>query len=168
LDPILVRDHVIPMVESALASAFPEEATSIGARADALTDSLTQLDREIRTLLEPHRGQAFIATHAAWTYFAARYGLVEAGVIHASPGREPSGRELARLIQIARRDSVTCLFTEPQLGDLAVRALATELSLPTRVLDPLGGPGVEGREGYMQLLRFNARQLAEGLEGGLP
>jgi zinc transport system substrate-binding protein len=165
LDPILVRDQILPKMQAALESAFPEEAETIRERARALADSLASLDQEIRETLQPLENRAFIATHTAWTYLAKRYDLEEAGSIHAHPGHEPSSRELVHLMEVAQAHDITCLFTEPQLGEVAARALATELSLPTCLLDPLGGPGVEGREGYFSLLRFNARQLADGLGG---
>lgn len=165
LDPILVRDHLLPRMKDALKGVFPELSSIVDRQAGLLTDSLTTLDQEIRAALEPLEHRAFLSTHAAWSYFAARYGLEEAGVIHSHPGQDPSSRELAHLIQEARDHEIRCLFTEPQLGEVPARALATELSLPTCMLDPLGGPGVEGREGYFQLLRFNTRQFVRGLQG---
>lgn len=165
LDPILVRDQIVPKLEEALKGALPKDAELIGERAVLLADSLTALDEEIREALRPLEQRAFIATHSAWTYFAARYGLEEAGVIHAHPGQEPSSRELATLLELARARGINCLFTEPQLGEVVARALATELSLPTCMLDPLGGPDQEGRGGYFQLLRFNTQQLVQGLGG---
>lgn len=165
LDPILVRDQILPKLGEALKGAIPDGAKLIDDRAILLADSLTALDEEIRETLRPLEHRAFIATHSAWTYFAARYGLEEAGVIHAHPGQDPSSREMAALLEVARARGINCLFTEPQLGEVAARALATELSLPTCLLDPLGGPNQEGRTGYFQLLRFNTRQLVHGLGG---
>ena len=124
-----------------------------------MADSLTLLDEEIRAALAPLKSRAFITTHAAWTYFAHRYDLEEAGVIHPTPGHEPSSREVADLLRTAKEKNVACLFIEPQLGEVAARALATELSLPVHMLDPLGGATVEGRDGYMALLRFNTGKM---------
>jgi zinc transport system substrate-binding protein len=166
LDPILMRDEVLPKLGEALVVAFPSEAQGIRERVDLLSDSLAALDAEIRAALEPLEQRAFIATHSAWTYYAARYGLVEAGVVHAHPGHEPSSQEIAHLLEAAQEHGLTCIFTEPQLGETAVRAIATELALPTRLLDPLGGPEMEGRSSYAEILRFNTRQLVEGLGGG--
>jgi zinc transport system substrate-binding protein len=165
LDPILLRDEILPKLEKALQAAFPDSAGPIGARAGMVADSLTALDEEIREALRPFQRRSFIATHSAWVYFAARYGLEEAGVVHPHAGQDPSSREMADLLELARVRGINCLFTEPQLGEVAVTALATELSLPTCLLDPLGGPDQEGREGYFQLLRFNTRQLVLGLGG---
>jgi ABC-type Zn uptake system ZnuABC Zn-binding protein ZnuA len=165
LDPILVRDEILPKMEEGLRQAFPEGAELIGAQAILVADSLTALDAEIREALRPLERRSFVATHSAWVYFAARYGLEEAGVVHAHVGQDPSSREMADLLSLARDRGITCIFTEPQLGEIAVSALATELSLPTCELDPLGGPDQEDRAGYLRLLRFNTRQLVLGLGG---
>jgi zinc transport system substrate-binding protein len=164
LDPILVRDDLLPRMEEALAGVAPAGAAQIHLRTSQLADSLTELDAEIRAALAPLEHRAFLSTHAAWSYYAARYGLDEVGVIHAHPGQDPSSREMVQLLEEARDHHIDCLFTEPQLGDVAARALATELSLPTCMLDPLGGPGVPERDGYFQLLRFNTRQFVRGLQ----
>jgi zinc transport system substrate-binding protein len=163
LDPILVRDHILPVIRDALSEMSPEVASSVDPRLDLLSDSLTALDEEIREALAPLEKRSFLSTHAAWSYFAIRYGLEEAGVIHSHPGQDPSSREMAHLLEEAEEHSIDCLFTEPQLGEVAAKALATELSLPTCMLDPLGGDGLEGRDGYFQLLRFNTRQFVRGL-----
>jgi zinc transport system substrate-binding protein len=165
LDPILVRDELLPKLVEALGSVFPSSSDGIESRGATLADSLTALDMEIRRKLAPLRLRAFITTHSAWPYFAARYGMEEAGVIHAHPGHEPSSREIAALLEVARTHGIPCLFTEPQLGEVGARALATELDLPTLELDPLGGPDTPGRSGYFQLLRFNTDQLVAGLGG---
>ena len=167
LDPILVRDHLLPKMVEALGRISPELQASLVQRAALLADSHTALDEEIRGALVDLEHRSFLSTHAAWSYFALRYGLEEAGVIHAHPGEDPSSRELAHLLEEAQEHEIACLFTEPQLGEVAARALATELSLPTCMLDPLGGEGVENRDGYFQLLRFNTQQFRNGLMRGL-
>lgn len=166
LDPILVRDFFLPKLKDALSAVSSDMAAVVDLRTNLLADSLTKLDAEIRGVLSPLEHRAFLSTHAAWTYFAARYDLDEAGVIHSHAGEDPSSREMAQLLEEARKHAIDCLFTEPQLGEVAARALATELSLPTCMLDPLGGPDMEGREGYFQLLRFNTQQFLVGLEKG--
>lgn len=166
LDPVLVRDFFIPKLTEALSGVASGMEAPLELRADLLADSLTKLDAEIRETLAPLDHRSFLSTHAAWTYFAARYGLEEAGVIHSHAGQDPSSREMAHLMEEAQTHEIDCLFTEPQLGEVAARALAIELSLPTCMLDPLGGPEVEGREGYFELLRFNTAQFVQGLGRG--
>jgi zinc transport system substrate-binding protein len=166
LDPILVRDEVLPRLERALAAIAPDSSAAIASRRTAMADSLSALHDQIRGALEPLERRSFIATHPAWSYFARRYDLREVGVVHSHPGEEPSSREVAGLLELAREAEVHCVFTEPQLGEVAAQALASELSLPTCVLDPLGGPGLEERDGYLELLRFNTEQFVQGLTRG--
>ncbi len=166
LDPILVRDRLLPKLKVSLQAIIPGDGDGIGERAALLADSLTALDREIRAALDPLSRRSFVATHPAWSYYALRYGLNQIGVIHTHPGQEPSSREMAELLEAARSYGVDCVFIEPQLGEVAARALATELRLPTCMLDPLGGPGQEGRNGYLPLLRFDTYQFVNGLERG--
>lgn len=165
LDPILVRDAILPRLTEALIRVVPTAPAPIRVRAVEYRDLLTALDREIRATLSAVESRAFVATHPAWPYFAERYDLRQVGVLYPAPGRELSPRELGALVDQARRAGVHAVFTEPQLGETGARALADELEARVGVLDPLGGPAVAGRDSYQALLRFNARALAETLGG---
>ena len=164
LDPILVRDELLPRLTSFLAALVPEaQAAAVRARGAAMADSLTALDAEIRGRLAglPRRG--FIATHEAWTYFAERYDLHDLGSLYEGPGHEPSAKGLARLVDAARATGLRAVLTEPQLAETAARALADEVGAEVVLVDPLGGPGLPDREGYFDLMRFNARAFARAL-----
>lgn len=163
LDPILVRDEFLPRLTEALARVSPDSATAIRDRASAYADSLTALDGEIRSLLARAPTRRFIAAHPAWVYFADRYDLEPAGVIHASPGREVGTRALAGLVDRARELGVRAVIAEPQLGRAGVEALARELDARIEVADPVGGQNVEGRGDYLSLMRFNARAFGRAL-----
>lgn len=163
LDPILVRDSVLPRLTAFLTGIVPDREAALRARSRALYDSLTVLDRDIRRTLAGAKRRSFIATHDAWSYFAGRYGLRLLGSLYESPGHEPSARALAALVDAARAAGVGAVLSEPQLAETAARALAGELDAAVVIVDPLGGPGIEGREGYMQLMRFNARAFARAL-----
>jgi ABC-type Zn uptake system ZnuABC Zn-binding protein ZnuA len=165
LDPILVRDAVLPQLKSALIRVAPASEDSIRIRAAAYHDRLTDLDREIRDTLASLTSRAFVATHPAWPYFAERYHLRQVGVLYPAPGRELGPRELATLVDEARRAGVRGVFTEPQLGQTGVRALAEELQAQIGMLDPLGGPGEADRDSYEALLRYNAREFSRLLGG---
>lgn len=171
LDPILVRDSVLPRLAALWIALEPGAEEWIGLRARMLADSLTALDAEVRDLLGPDSGAAFISSHAAWGYFARRYDLREVGVVFESPGNEPSPRALAAMLEEARRIEARAVFAEPQFGTAPVEALAGELGVRVGVLDPLGGPEAPGRSTYFALIRFNAAQFEQGFRatgGGTP
>jgi zinc transport system substrate-binding protein len=154
---------VLPRLESVLVQAAPAHAEGIRARRAALEDSLTALDQEIREALARVSSRAFVSTHSAWLYFAERYGLTEVGAVYESPGREPSSRHLAEVVEAARAAGVRAVFIEPQLGEAGARTLAAELGVDVHLLDPQGGQ--QGRDSYLSLMRFNARQLTAALGG---
>lgn len=163
LDPVRVRDEMLPRLTSLLAALVPEREEEIRARGRAVADSLTALDGEIREVLASRRWSAFIATHDAWSYFAERYELTPLGNLYESPGHEPSARGLARLLDAARGQGLDAVLSEPQLSASAARALAAEVGARVILVDPLGGPGMDGRESYLELMRFNARAFADAL-----
>ncbi|MDX1675419.1 MAG: metal ABC transporter substrate-binding protein [Longimicrobiales bacterium] len=165
LDPIRVRDVLLPRIAEALAEVVPEAAPGIRSRASAYADSLTVLDAEIRATLRDIDGRRFVAAHPAWVYFAERYGLQQVGAVHRSPGTELGSRELARLVEETRTAGVRAVIAEPQLGRAGVDALADELGVPVVIADAVGGAGLEGREDYLSLMRFNARAFARALGG---
>jgi len=163
LDPLLVRDGVLPRLAALLAELAPDSADAIRARRVALADSLTWLDTEIRALLAGVEDRRYIATHGAWSYFAARYALEPLGSLYERPGHQPSARGVADLVVRGRAAGLRVVLAEPQLASGAAEALAQELAAEIRVVDPLGGPGLEGRESYLSMMRFNARSFRTAL-----
>jgi zinc transport system substrate-binding protein len=165
LDPVLVRDALLPRIEEALVAAAPRHAEDIRARKRAMADSLVALDAWIRAELASVPTRGFVSTHSAWVYFTRRYGLEEIGSVYESPGREPSARHLAGLIRTARSRGVRAVFVEPQLGAAGARTVASELGVETFLLDPEGDGGQPDRASYLELMRFNTRQMARALGG---
>ncbi len=163
LDPVLVRDRLLPRLTSFLTALAPRDSAAFRARASALADSLTALDAQIRSELAKAPRRAFVATHDAWVYFAARYGLTQVGSIYERPGQEPSAQSLASLIDRARAAGVTTIFAEPEMAETGAQAVARELGARIAVVDPLGGPDVEGRNSYFAMMRSDARVFARAL-----
>jgi ABC-type Zn uptake system ZnuABC Zn-binding protein ZnuA len=163
VDPILVRDHVVGLLVEGLTAVQPERRSTWEAQAQLLRAQLTALDEELRTVLAPVRGKSYISLHSAWRYFGKRYGLQEAGVIEPFPGREPSAREIARMAEAARHAGTRTVLAEPQLNPRMAEQLAREIGGRVVHLDPFGAADLPGRNHYGELLRGNARLLAEAL-----
>lgn len=148
-----IRDALV-RADSAHAAMYRENATRF-------LSELENLDREIIAEVEGWRSRQFIAFHPAWVYFARRYGLEQAGVIEASPGREPSPVELARIVQTAKRIGARAIFGEPQFPSKAAEIIAHESGAQVLFLDPLGS-SLKDR-GYIAMMRYNVAQMASAL-----
>jgi zinc transport system substrate-binding protein len=163
LDPIRML-QVVNRIAQELSKIDPESAGIYAEYAQRVRTDLEQLHAEIVQRTEGLRNRRFIALHAAWTYFAPRYNLVQAAVVEPFPGREPSPRYLASLAQLMRREQVLAVVIEPQLSTSAAQALARETGARVGLMDPYGGPGVPGRESYGDLMRYNLAELAKLLQ----
>jgi zinc transport system substrate-binding protein len=163
LDPVRML-QVVNRIEQELTKLDPEAARLYAERAQRVRADLKQLHEEIMRRTAGLQNRRFIALHAGWTYFAPRYNLVQAAVVEPSPGREPSPRYLAGLAQLMRRERVKAVVIEPQLSTTAARALARETGARVGMMDMYGGPGVSGRESYVDLMRYNVAELVNLLE----
>ena len=163
LDPILVRDRIVPRLARALATADSTRQADFDRGAARFAAQLTDLDHEIASGLQPLSQRGFVAVHPAWRYFARRYGLEEVAVIEPSPGKEPSAQSIAAIVDRARARHVRAVLTEPQMNDRAAVAIAREIGARVAIVDPLGGPQVPQRDSYPALMRYNLRVFEEAL-----
>lgn len=160
LDPVLMQDAA-RRIADALAEVDPDHAALYRANADALVASLAALDADLRATLAGVAGAPFVPFHDAWPYFADRYDLDLVIEIEPFPGREPSPRDLADAIGLIEERGVRVIFTDVQLNPRPAEVIAESAGVAIATLDPLGG--APGRESYQDLLRYNARVVAEAL-----
>ncbi len=161
LDPIRVRDALVPALAERLAAADPAGKEYYEKRRQDFHRRLTVLDQEIRAELDKAKTRKYIAFHAAWPYFAQRYGLERVAVVQEFAGEEPTPRELAGLVRDARAAGVGAILVEPQLNPRVAQTVAAEFGAGTVVVDPLGDSGDPARDSYEDLLRFNAQAFMQ-------
>jgi zinc transport system substrate-binding protein len=167
LDPIRVRDALVPALLDALIAVDPAGEASYRQRASDLAIRLTDLDSTLRETLASVPSRTFVAYHDTWRYFAARYDLEMVGAIETYAGDEPSAAELAGLIAAARARDVRAVILEPQLGERVARVIATEIGATLVMADPLGDPAVPERSDYFANMTFNAGAFVRALTGSL-
>ncbi len=165
LDPIRVRDAVVPAVVEHLIAADPDGKSYYQRRSDHFRNRLTALDGQIRRELGKAKSRKFIAFHDAWRYFAERYDLEEVAVVQEFGGEEPTPREVADLVRSARAAGIRAILVEPQLSPRVAQTMAGEFGAGTVLVDPLGDPGDPERSTYEGLMLYNARAFGRALQG---
>ena len=160
LDPWLMINGVLLITEH-IRAIDSDNGTSYLLNSKRLIDDIWELDRELKSLLEPVSGAAFVPFHDAWPYFARRYNLNLVVEIEPSPGQEPSAGYLAYALKEIQESSAKAVFSEVQLAPRPAEVVAENAGVNLFVLDPLGGQS--GTESYQDLLRHNARTIAEAL-----
>lgn len=146
LDPVRMQRATDVVVE-ALQMLDPNEAPFHRSRGDEVRRSLLELHQGIAWRAASWRHRKLVTFHGSLHYYAERYGLEVVAVVEPVPGREPSARTMARVLETLRKEGVPALFSEPQFDPRAARAIATEAGLPLHEIDPVGGgPGVDSYE----------------------
>ncbi|MFH0959776.1 MAG: zinc ABC transporter substrate-binding protein [Pseudomonadota bacterium] len=96
---------------------------------------LDNINTELINSLAPVRGKNFFVFHPAFGYFADAYGLKQVPV--EVEGKEPTARQLARLIEDAKAQRVKVIFAEPQFPQKAARTLAESIGGAVVLIDDL-------------------------------
>jgi zinc/manganese transport system substrate-binding protein len=154
-------------IRDALIEADPEAADVFRAIADQYLTRLGALDAEIKSAIAaiPPSRRRVVSTHDAFGYFAARYGVEFIAPEGVSTEAEPSARDLARIIDVARAHKVAAIFLENIVDPRIAQRLAAETGAKiggTLYSDALSGPDGPAPS-YIEMMRHNMRQLAAAL-----
>lgn len=139
-------------------------------RVEVARGQLEQLDRDVEAILEvvPPDRRNLVTNHHVFGYFAERYDFTVIGAV--IPGgatlASPSAADLADLVEAIERAGVPTLFADASSPTQLADALAGEASIDVEVVslwtESLSPEG-EGAETYEQMMRDNARRIADGL-----
>lgn len=123
---------------------------------------LDKLDLDIKEELKDLKTRNIVTFHEAWGYFAKAYGLKVEATVEPFPGKEPTIQYLEDLNKIIKDNNIKVIFSEPQLSNETIKPFVNDLGLKLYVLDPIGG--VEGRNSYVEMMKYNAKVFREALE----
>jgi zinc transport system substrate-binding protein len=152
--PDLVANQV-KWLGSQLSALFPDSASLIHKRAEALRLEFEALHKTLKSMLLPLKGRVIYVFHPAYGYFARSYGLIQKAV--EFEGKEPSAGRLAMLIQQAKADKIKVLFVQPQFSIKTAKIIADSLGAAVVPINPLSEDLLE-----------NLKQIAQTLLQYLP
>ena len=107
----------------------------------AFLKDLDALDARLLEALAPVRGKTFLVFHPAWGYFADAYGLEQEPI--EVEGKDPGGRQIARMIEMAKDQSVRIIFVQPQFDMGAAGRIAEAIGGAVVPIDPLAGDYID-------------------------
>ena len=81
-------------------------------------------------------GQKIIGYHSSWVYFASAYNLPIAGYVEPLPGIPPTGKHLAELTDLIKRDNISILIQEPYFSDEAPMYLSRQTGIKVYKIAP--------------------------------
>jgi zinc transport system substrate-binding protein len=143
-------------IAKALAAADPAHADEFRKNLAAVEEDLGQLDARLAEALAPLKGRNLFVYHPAFGYFADAYGLRQVPV--EIEGKEPTARQLARLIARAKAEGVRVIFVQPQFSAKSAEAVAAAIGGTVIRLDDLA-------KDYLANLADMAEKVRRALAG---
>ncbi len=157
----------VEKIRDSLSKADPAQVRQCADRAKAYLTQLEELDAWIQVEVKkiPPRRRKLVTFHDAFPYFAKRYGFTLQGVIVASPGKEPSARQLTALARRIKQAEVPAVFAESQFNPKVLEVLAKEagVKVVTNLYNDSLSDGPEANS-YIALMRHNVTQIVNGLK----
>ena len=171
LDPVRVA-QAVESLAAVLVDQHGLDAGRVSACVDAYLAELGQLHEDITDTLAtvPSASRKLVTNHDAFGYFADRYDFEVIGTVIPSLSTlaEPSPASLEALAELIEETGVPAIFSEylSHSRDIAA-ALADRLDGVSVVSLYSGALGEEGSgaETYLNMMRHNARTIAEALGG---
>lgn len=119
----------------ALAEADPAGSADYERNFRRFVSDIDRVDNEILFALQDLGSRDLFVFHPAFGYFADAYQLNQVPV--EIGGKEPSARQLAELISMAKERGVRVVFVQPQFSAAAARAIAEAIGGGVVPIDPL-------------------------------
>jgi zinc/manganese transport system substrate-binding protein len=174
LDPHFWQDplrmvNAVDLIATQLEALGLEDIPAV---ADSYKDQIEAANEAIEGILAaiPSERRLLVTNHDAFEYFASRYGFRIVGVLvpGGSTLAESSSGEIADLVDVINESQVPAIFVENIASRDLANTLAEEVGRPIAIVqltsDALGEPGSETGT-YVDMIVFNARAIAEALQG---
>jgi len=153
----------LDVIATALSKIDPTNSDIYFANATQAKADIDTVISELEATLAEFRGTNFIVYHDAYQYFEKRFDVLAAGSISLGDVSDPSPARIAEVRKKVEELGITCVFSEPQFNSELVRTVTDEVSVKTRVIDPLGTQFTLGPDFYLNVLRGIAQSMASCL-----
>jgi zinc/manganese transport system substrate-binding protein/manganese/iron transport system substrate-binding protein len=154
----------VERIRDALVETDPDGAEAYRSNADTYLAELQTLDQEVAADIDsiPSDRRKLVTFHDAFPYLAQRYGLEVVGVVVASPGKEPSAKDVANLVEAIAAEDVPAVFKEPQFNARILELAADDTGVEVCTLR---SAALDKRvDTYVKLMRSNAKELVRCLD----
>lgn len=138
-------------IAEALADRYPANRALYMENLNKFLLELDQLDHEITDTLKPLKNRIIMVSHPAYGYFCRDYQLDMISI--EFEGKDPTPRQLTQVINDARKNHITKIFTQMQYSAKGAKLIASQIGAVTVELDPYS-------EHYFTSLRHIAQEIA--------
>lgn len=102
---------------------------------DEYLSELDQLDKNITKTLSGKNNTTIMVYHPSWAYFCKDYNLQQLAI--EKEGKEPTSQDIVKLVDTARKEGITVIFTSPEFSTANAQTIASEIGVKVVSVDPL-------------------------------
>lgn len=165
-DPLRMID-VATIVKDHLLDLFPEKENVLETNYAELEKEFKQLDERFIENLSETRKKHIIVSHGAYSYWEERYGIIQIPISGLTATEEPSQKELAEIVELARELELNYVLFEQNASNKTADIIRDHLKaekLTIHNLEVLVNSDLEKEENYFTLMEYNLNQLVKALQ----
>ncbi|MBT8382730.1 MAG: metal ABC transporter substrate-binding protein [Ignavibacteria bacterium] len=160
-DPLLVKLLAKNLAE-VLCKFDPEGCAEFNSNAKLFSDELNNLYTKIESKVSGLKRKNILLSHQFFAYFLHRFNFSVTGLIEPIPGKEPTAKDLKKIIDITFKKNVEAIFIHSQLPEKPAEIVSESTGVEIFTLDPIGGK--KGRLTYEDLLLYNTEIILDALK----
>lgn len=165
LDPIY-SISLAEEIKEQLVEKLPDQKDQIEENFAALETELQQLNEEFTKVTSTAKHKEFLVSHAAFGYWAERYGLEQISVSGLTSTNEPTQKELETIIAEAEEHDLHYIFFEQNVSSKLTEIVQKEIGAEPLILHNLStltDEDVKNERTYFSIMQDNIEALKTAL-----
>jgi zinc transport system substrate-binding protein len=166
LDPVLAQ-QMADNIYNGLVKIKPDAKDDFKKNHEALIKDLKELDSAFKNSVENAPKDAFIVSHAAYGYWAERYGLEQIAISGLSPSHEPSQHQIENIIKNAKKEKISYILFEENVNNKVAAMINKEVGAKTMTLhnlETLTKEDINNNRDYLSIMKENIETLSKALQ----
>ncbi|MFC5540964.1 metal ABC transporter solute-binding protein, Zn/Mn family [Ureibacillus suwonensis] len=165
LSPTISKDLALT-IKNELVKQLPEQEDTFNKNYEQLAKRLDELDQQFKALADNASKKTFFVSHASFGYIAGNYGLTQIPVAGLNSQIEPSQKELAEIVDLAKQYDIHYILFEQNVSSKLTSIIQKEIgaeSLMLHNLSVLTEEDIKNNEDYFTLMEKNLQTLEKAL-----
>jgi len=165
LSPTISKDLAFT-IKNELVKLLPEQEETFNQNYEELAKRLDELDQQFQELANNATKKTFFVSHASFGYIAGNYGLTQVPIAGLNSQSEPSQKELAKIVDLAKKYDIKYILFEQNVSSKLTSVIQEEIgaeSLMLHNLSVLTEVDIQNKEDYFTLMEKNIQTLEKAL-----
>ncbi|MFC0189259.1 metal ABC transporter solute-binding protein, Zn/Mn family [Fictibacillus aquaticus] len=165
LDPVLAQQMAENIMNS-LVKQKPSAKKEFEKNFAALEKDLQKLDGSFKELSSSPK-KTFVVSHAAYGYWAERYGLEQMSISGLSPSHEPSQKQVEKIIQYVKKENISYILFEENVNNSVAKSIKKETGAGTLTLhnlETLTKNDIQSERDYLSIMQDNVETMKKALK----